>query len=726
MADDEKPAAKGKSSDADSELLSEARSNYEAGYEYEQDNIRLAYDDLAFKIGEGQWDPAARAQRLNEGLPCVTINVMPQYVRQITGDMRLSKPSIKVVPVDDRGDDETADVLAGLTRYIENRSDADAIYTTAADSQVSCGIGYWRVTTEYAEATTFNQEIRISGIEDSVGVICDPDAVMPTREDAKWYFIPVDISRAAYEERYPDQPVTDWGTTADGVFSGWVTGDTIRISEYWYKKPAKRLLALLPNGSIDDLTDDDDPVKLEGLKASGARIEEREGFKVYRAVITCGAVLEGPTEWPGRYIPIVPIFGEETRIGRKLIRNGIVRNAMDGQRLLNYFESKHAEVVALQPKAPWLVTDKNIELFRPEWQKANREARAFLRFTPDPTMQGFVPQRVSPPVSSQGISEGIDRAHADIQRAIGIYDASLGQKSNETSGKAIQARQREGDVGSYVYTSNWVRGIKFTGRICLDLIPHVYDTERAIRIVGEDGKEKPITINQTQIDGTSPEGEAIARVLNDVTLGAYDVVMDTGPSFSTRREEAREMLIAFLQSAGEDGKLFLDILAKSTDLPNADEIAKRIELILPPQIQAEIRKERGEPEQPPQQDPAQQAAMQMAMMQEQSKTEQAQLEVQSKALDVELKKLELQKMLLTPIQPTTSAQAPISNAQPAEAAPDPQVLEALQAIGQQLASNVQADHRQQQEIDGIKQLMGELAQMIGFAPQNSGAPQPPM
>lgn len=730
MADDKAKAAKPDKGDADSELLADALKRWDAADDREHENTIRAYEDLAFKAGE-QWPPEARTQREAEGRPCLTINMVPQYVRQVTGDMRLSKPSIKVVAVDDRGDKETADVLAGLTRYIENRSDADAIYTTAADSQVSCGVGYWRVTTEYAEASTFNQEIRIIGVEDSPSVRCDPDAVLPTREDAKFYFVPVDLTRAAYEERWPDKPVEDWGHYDSTTYSAWVTDDTIRVVEYWYKKPAKRMLALLPNGSIDDLTDEADPkAKIAQMKAAGARIEERESYKVCRAVITAGCVLEGPEDWIGRYIPIVPIFGEETRVGRKLIRNGIVRNCMDAQRMFNYASSTQAEVVALQPKAPFIGTEKNFKRFLPQWQAANQKPFPYLMYDPDATNNNIVPQRSQPAVSSTGLSELMDRARMDMQATIGIYDAGLGKRSNETSGKAIEARSRESDVGTFVYTANWIRGISFTGRILLDLIPHIYDTERVVRIIGEDGKEDTVQINKTHMVDTTPEGAAIEQIENDVTIGAYDVVMTTGPSFTTRREEAREGMTAFLQSAGEAGSVIIDLIAKAQDWPMAEEIGERLELILPPTIQAQIREKRGEP--PPEQpgpDPAQQQAMQAEQQKLQADAQKSQFELQGKQIDLQMKQIDLELKKVTAVQAVTQPQGqdakpttPAQSEQPAPAGPDPQILEALHTIGQQLAANVQADQQQQAQID---QIMGVLAQLAPPPAAPTGAPVPP-
>ena len=175
------------------------------------------------------------------------------------------------------------------------------------------------------------------------------------------------------------------------------------------------------------------------------------------------------------------------------------------------------------------------------------------------------------PVSSQGILDGLTMAREDLRAVIGIYDAGLGRPSNETSGKAILARQREGDVGSYLYIDNFARAVRQTGNIINDLIPHVYDTERTIRIMGEDGKIDVMAINKAQgIDPAS--GDTVFA--HDITAGSYDVVATMGPSYTTRREEAKDGMTSFIQAAPQTAPLVLDLIAKAQDWPMADAIAK--------------------------------------------------------------------------------------------------------------------------------------------------------
>jgi hypothetical protein len=685
MADDTKkpdPEADGADKDTDFHRLAVQR--HDSAWGREQENMQEAYEDLHFLAGEGQWDERVKQERLDQNRPCMTINRTPQFVRQITGDIRQMRPAIKCVPVDDRGDPKTAKVNAGLIRYIENRSAASTVYFHGADSQVAAGIGHWRVTTEYASDTTFEQEIRIEMIEDGVGVLWDPDAVRLDRSDAQYCFVPVDMSTDAFRERFPDALEDSFGDQQFRAFQGWFADDSVRVAEYWYKEPIKRKL-LVFESQVDDLTDasPEELAEAEAIAAQASaqgldvRIEERDGYQVMRALISGSEVLEQPTKWPGRYIPVVPVIGEQIQIGRRRFRHGAIRFARDPQRMFNYYVSAQTEIVALQPKAPFIGTDKNFERYQDEWENANNENLPYLTYTPDPANGGARPERSQPPVSSQGIREGIELAAENLKATTGIYDASLGNGGNETSGKAIMARQREGDTGTFVYIENFSQAVAHTGRIILDLIPHIYDTARTVRIVGEDGKEELVKINQpgnVELDG-------VGAVVHDVTVGAYDIVMEMGPSYNTRREEAREGMTAFLQSAPDAAPAVLDLVAKAQDWPMADEIGERLEAIMPPQMKAALAAKKGEPPPPP--SPEEQAQAQAAEQQQQLVAQEHQLkagELQVKAKELQLKEAELDAQLA-------------ALAMPQQPAADPRVEQlaaAVQEIGQVLSAVVQA------------------------------------
>ena len=681
-------------------LVKAALRLYDAAYEREQENILEGYDDLEFRAGN-QWPETVAQERVDEGRPVETINQIPQYVRQVTGDMRQMRPAIKVVPVDEMASDEGAEAMAGTVRYIENRSDAPGIYFQGADSQVACGVGAWRVITEYAHEGTFNQELRIAPIEDALGVMWDEDAVLPTREDAMECLIPIDMAKAKFKKLYPDAMVTDFaprGEEATGSQHDWTTEDKVRVGEYWYKKKIKKTLAMLPDGRVIDVSDAPKD-QLVQIGMMGARVEKRDAFKVCRALVTSSEVLEGPDEWPGSYIPIVPVIGEEIRIGRRIVRHGVIRFAKAPQRIYNYMSSAEIEVTALQPKSPFIGTEKNFEQYQDVWENANRKNYPYLPYTPDPANGNAAPQRVQPAVSSQGITAGIERAARDMQSVIGIYNASLGAASNETSGRAVIARQREGDTGTFVYIDNWTRAIKYTGKILVDLIPKIYDTARVLRIIGEDGKMEKIEINQVQ--GMDATGNM--RLFNDVTSGSYDVAIQMGPSYATKREEARDGMTQFMASNQALAPVIGDLYAKAQDWPLADEIAERLEVLLPPPIRAMKAEKEGKPlpqdMQAPQPDPAQQQAMQMELATKEAETMAKQAQARKAEADASKAEIELQVL---------QAQIGAQMMAPPQPEPDPRIDAMAQAI---------------QQLDAA---MGQIVPMIEQLSAPPPAPPPDM
>lgn len=619
----------------------EAKENYERDYEKERRNIEEAYEDLRFRRGrlEDQWDPDALKAR--KGRPCHVINKLPQFIRQVTGDMRQMRPSIRVVPVDSRGDINTAEIRAGMIRYVENRSFAKHVYTTAADSQVTAGIGHWQILTEYSDSNTFNQEIRIAGIEDSVSVIWDADSVLPTREDAQRCFVPVDMSMSLFKKSWPKAMASGWDAHATDAFQGWGSSDFVRVAAYWMKKPMKRTLVLMPDGTVDDVTDQKEELGQvsEYLQGVGARIEERDSYKVVRYLMTAAEILE-EEDWLGMHIPIVPVIGEEVRIGREVYRHGIVRYARDLQRMINYYSSAETEVVALQPKAPWIGTRKMFDNSRDQWEVANTDNLPYLEYSVDPQAPGSKPERVAPPVASQAIQNGSIKSAEDMKAVIGIYDASLGAKSNETSGVAIERRQREGDTGTFVYIDNFALAIQRTGQIINDLIPHIYDVNRQLRIIGEDGKPEAIEINKSIIvDG-------MERIQNDMTVGAYDVLIEQGPSYSTKRQEAKDGMAALIQAFPAAAPLLGDIYARTQDWPEAQTIGERLEELLPPAVKSKLKAEQEEaerrPGQPPKEpDPQEVAQQEAAARQQQMQQRAAELELEGKALENEKIKVEI-------------------------------------------------------------------------------------
>lgn len=592
-----------------------------------------AYQDLEFRAGVGQWDEKVRRQREGADRPCLTVNRCPQFVNQVTGDMRQMNPTFKVVGVNDQ-DKDKVDAINQLLRHITYNSVASDAFFYAADSQVTAGIGHWRVVTEYANDDGEDQEIRIERVDDGVGVVWDPDSTRSDRSDAKWCFVPVDLSMDVFKERYPNAKTSGFRdideyrrSTSDDTW--WAPSDSVRVAEYWIKE-----------------IDDDEAA--EAGEGEGKR--KRQKVKVCKYIVSHDEILDGPIYWgvsdskpSAKHIPIVPLIGEEVRIGNKTIRHGKIRFIKDAQRRLNYFTSAHAEVVALQPKAPFIAAEGQLDAYVDQWSRANVDNLPALIYKPVPGAP--TPQRSQPPVSSSGIAEGIALAAEDMKAVTGMYDSSLGARSNETSSIAIRARDQQSDTGTYVYIENFKRALEHTGRIILEVMPHVYDTERVLQIIGDDGAVNEVEINRSVLMGGMP------FIKNDLTVGKFDLRVETGPSYSTKRQESKDGMMQFLQSNPNVSPVIADLVAKSQDWPLSDKIAERLKLMLPPPILAMERQEEGGqhggqmpvPQQAPEPSPQEQMAMQMEMQAKQADLAIKQADVQIKGADLEIKQAQAVK-----------------------------------------------------------------------------------
>lgn len=930
--------------DGNATLLRIARERYQKGIDADRDNREKAIEDLDFRIG-AQWPAEIVMERDRDNRPCLTINRMPQFVRQVTGDIRQNTPAIKMRPADSVGDEKIADIYSGLTRHIQSVSDASIAYVTAAESAANCGIGHFRIVSEYIADDSFDQEIKIKRMVDFRAVTWDPDAIEPTRSDAMWCFVEEELDHDTFKARYPNASSAGFDFEHQETYNflgNWFTRDIVRVAEYWTRTPEQAVLALLDDGRVIDATGMEVEVGKTydaGAKEGSITIQKLRNVVRYRVemrLMTGTEVLEGPFKVPGRFIPVIPVIGEEVFYGRHSVREGVIRHAKDSQRMYNfwaaldlatplptpsgwttmgdvregellldengkpvkvigkspvyvhsncfeitfddgtsivadaghkwkveergkrkastwdwsekvlatdelrvgkhyiwcakpldlpeidlpvhpyvlgvwlgdgtaasaritagkadmaemrrnieacgyrtgdvgwcsdgsagtfnikglaktlsalgllgnkhipdiylrasreqreallqglmdtdgsfakgtkvldftnvngrivtafaellrglgykakmcrregkakkfpngnvyitrectqfYFQAppdrrvfrlsrkraaherdrvthprrtqRHAiisvrrassvpvqcvavdsdthlylagesmvpthnsaitEHVALQPKAPWLVTAANINGYEAFWKQANTRNLPYLPYKADKDNNGAIPQRNAPPAISQGMAELMGLADQDMKATTGIYDASLGNKSNEQSGRAIIARQREGDVSTYSYADNLTRALRHAGRIIIDWIPAIYDTEREIRILGEDGNTETVKINQLITDPTTGKTHKV----NDLTIGRYDVVVTTGPSYSTRRAEASDAMIQFVQAVPQMGQAVMDLIAKYQDWPGADEIAKRLRKMLPPGIAEPGPDEPPPPPQPP-------------------------------------------------------------------------------------------------------------------------------
>lgn len=631
----------------DDKIIKECKAAYKQADEASADARAQWLSDMKFaRLGE-QWDKADLDKRKLEKRPCLTINRMPAFIRQVTNDARQNKPSIKCHPLDDEATEETAEILDGLIRGIEYNSNADVAYDTALDHAVTGGFGYWRVSTDYASDDTWNQDILIERIVNPLNVLGDPASTSADSSDWNVAFISEMISADEFESRYPNADKSTFDSKENDEL--WFAEDKIRICEYWKREKVEKMLLKLSDGTV--IREEVLGTVQELLDAQGITVVDKRptiGHKVTQYIVNGCEVLE-TNAWAGKYIPIVPVYGDELNIEGRRYFTSMIHSSIDSQKMFNYWRTASTELVALAPKAPFIGKTGAFDTDGEKWATANTVSHAYIEYDGDtpPERQGFT----GPPAGA--IQEALNAAD-DMKAIMGLHDASLGARSNETSGVAIRARQMEGDVSTFNFVDNLSRAIRHTGKIIIDLIPAVYSTARIVRVVHEDGASENVPINQP-VPAQRPEGpapkpqeqqefEAGLLKVYDVTAGKYDITVTSGPSFTSKRDEAAQQMMEFIRILPQSAPLIGDMLAKNMDWPGADEIADRLKAMLPPQINGQNPEIQAMQQQLQQQDgQARQAIgqLQQQLTQAQQDQQAKQVEMQIKAQEMEMKSREL-------------------------------------------------------------------------------------
>jgi hypothetical protein len=588
--------------DEQSDVLATMRHRFQMAMSAYSESREDELDDLRFMAGspDNQWQwPAdvlatrgsVQGQTIN-ARPCLTINKLPQHVKQVTNEQRQNRPSGKVIPADDKGDVEVAEIFEGMVRHIEYMSDADVVYDTACENQVTYGEGYFRILTEYCNEDSFDQDLRLGRIRNAFSVYMDPMIQDPAGCDAEWCFISQDIEKDEYERQYPDAaPITSIMSqgVGDSSLSQWINENTIRIVEYFYYTHTPTKLNLYPgNHSFYDGSTEDKQMKEHGLKPIKTRMVD---VKKVMWMKSNGYEVLQEQEWAGKWIPVIRVVGNEFEVDGRIYVSGLVRNAKDAQRMYNYWVSQEAEMLALAPKAPFIGYGGQFEGYENQWKTANTTNWPYLEVNPDVT-DGMgatlpLPQRAPPPLAQTGLIQAKMGASDDIKSTTGQYDSSLGATSNERSGKAIMARERQGDVGTFHYGDNLTKAIRFATRQLIDLIPKIYDTERIARIIGIDGEVSMAKINPEQAEPVKKivdeQGVVIEKVYNP-SVGYYDVVATTGPGYMTKRQEAMEAMAQILQGNPQLWSVAGDLFVKNMDWPGAQELSERLAKTIDPKL----------------------------------------------------------------------------------------------------------------------------------------------
>ena len=577
------------------ERIQKAQEFLKAANDADSENRQEALQDLKFSSGD-QWPVEVQNSRNLEARPCLTINKLEGFIRQVCNQQRQARPRMKAHSMNSAANAKVADIITGIFKHIEVNSDAEAAYDTAFEFAVRMGWGYWRVVTDYVREDSFDQEIYIQPINNPFTVYFDPNSVLPDGSDAERCLITEVMSKKKFRAEYPG---ADDGANFNERGTGdsdadWIMKDDIRVAEYFYVERKKTKLLLLSDGT--QVYQDEAPSP-DILEAAGIGIvAERETMRkqVKWCKLTGMEVLEERT-WPGKFIPIVPVFGQQLVVDSKRTKYGLVRPAKDAQRMYNYWRTALTESVALAPKAKWLLAEGQDEGHENEWAQANVKATPVLRYK-QKDIEGQpapMPQRLQPEPPPAGVIAASETINSDLQTVVGIYDPNMFAQGNQ-SGKAIRGQQMQIDLTNFHYFDNLTRSLKHTGRIILDLIPKIYDKERVMRIIGYDNQPEMVTINQRVVDEMGAE-----KVLNDVTVGEYDVFMDTGPGYQSKRQEAVEAMVPLLQANPTLFQAAGDLVFRNMDFPGADIIADRLAATnplaqidekseVPPQVQMQL------------------------------------------------------------------------------------------------------------------------------------------
>lgn len=597
----------------DKDILDQAKDDFKRCHDAEAAQRKMSEECLKFGILGEQWPESVKTQRENDGRPCLTINRLPVFQKQVTNDARMNRAAIHVKPVGSGGGQKTARIQTDLIRNIWTQSRGEVAEDTALDFASAMGFGYMRVAVDYTCNDVFDQDIMVERVANPFSIYADPDSTSATSDDWNLAFETDWYTKTKFEAKgwkWSDLDLAGFetGETEPKWFDG--TTKRLMVAARWSRSEVPtellRLVQPMPDGrplpgsekimQADEFEKIADILSSQGYKVAGTR--ETRTYKVKRHILTGKNVLE-TTDWLGKYIPLVPMYGEEWNIAGRRYFFGLFNRAMDPQRMFNYWRTASTELVALAPKAPFVGAVGAFTTDAAKWQTANVKSHAYIEY--DPVMGEAPPQRQPFAGVPAGALQEALNASDDIKSTMGLFDASVGARSNETSGKAINARKVEGEVATFNFTDNRNRCVEHIGRIIVDLIPQVYNTARIMRAIREDGSTYDVPINQPvmpqqqqapgeqqQYSPAEQEIEGVTEIF-DLTTGKYDVVVTAGPSFTTRREESAEQMMEFIRVFPQSAPLIGDLLAKNLDWPGAEQVAERLKSMLPPQAAGQVQ-----------------------------------------------------------------------------------------------------------------------------------------
>jgi len=581
LSEDEKPE---KENDdvklTDDEIITEAKERFNLCKDYYSIEYKRGEEDLNFLMGDAQWPEQIRAQRLREGRPCLTENRLLAHVHQVINNIRQSRPAISVNPVDDKADIDTANILKGLVRNTEYVSGADNVYDTAAWNALTTGYGYVRINTKFADYKSFNKEVELLRVLNPFSVYIDKDSKELDGSDAEYAFVYDDIPRVNFVKQYPDADPCGFDKSDD-----WNTDDTVRIVEYFYKSYKSINIYLMPDGTVLE----------EGEGDATGYVDKRETLDcdIKWCKMTSKEILER-TDWEGKYIPIIPVYGEEVWQDGKRKSYSLITQAKDAQQRYNYWLTASTEIIALQPKTPFVGFVGQFKTSMAKWNSANNANHAFIEadivYDKNGNPVQTLPQRQQPPTGSPAMFQEMMAAADGIKATLGMFNPSLGQESSAKSGKAILAQQAQGDNATFHFVDNLQTSIRHIGRCLVDLYPKIMNKAMIARILGDEDTPKLVPINQGVIKKGKdyfPIGKEEGETKYiDLNQGKYDVVCSVGSSFQTKRQEMVAVMQELYRAMPQSASVTADIFFKNMDIPEAELLSERMKALLPPELKA--------------------------------------------------------------------------------------------------------------------------------------------
>ena len=548
----------------------------------ERDQRKAAVEDIKFaQTEDGQWDEGAIAKRRNR--PRFTINRVAGAVDQLIGDQRQNRTNIKIRPVSGGATEDVAKTMTGLFRNIESNSKANNAYDTAFDEVVNGGFGGWRVITEFSDDDAFEQDIKIKPLNTATTSLWFDDAAMEyDKRDAMYAFVTVDMPKEEHKERFPKSPMSEWDQQQYNTSScqSWFKEDSVRVAEYWVKTEITKNLALLSDGRVID--SDEEQSVMDELAAKGVTVKKTRKVKSHKVemyLLDGSGILEGPKAWAGKFIPLIPMYGRQSHIEGQTYTRGIVRFAKDPARIYNYETSSIVETNALTPKDPLWYTPAMVKGHEAKYRNFATQNSPFMPYNPDGKTGGGPPIRGGAPAVQSASLAILQQTSMDLYHVTAMQPPSIGVNPELKSGKAIQAQEKQGDRGSFIFTDNLSKSIDYCAEILVDLIPRIYDTARQVRIMQQDGETENVeinTVNEEVIDDET--GKKV--LVNDLSMGKYDVVTETGPAFATQRQESAAQILELIATSPMFESLAMDLVAKDLPILETKELTKRVRKVM--------------------------------------------------------------------------------------------------------------------------------------------------